>query len=383
MKFPLKRVRKEVSRWPQISFRPHRFGGTEFRFRMAEVGHVHEGGIVDIPFPRPIRDALLAERLAEEHHWVPDSGWITFHVRGDQDLPHALWLLRLSYLRYALKIEGDPRGLLDQECEDLGLGTLLVAICHQTSPRSKPPLEGIVGGQRLRGWDYLAAKLESRVRDESQLLELNTWAQVTAADVTALFRDEGFGERLADTAGRASLICDLGQKMLTRSWQRADEHLLQNGDKDGGVHALAVGMRFSHDVANGGTLFATVIAKNLLDTHLRAMEFALHVEQLSASQKSVLLRALSQLGPGGLDWQSAVKREFEIPKSGLDAKTSAALAQIASAYESIFNDPSELPRLQRMIASKPQTLSIPNPQQVLAQKQELADRLSQVRSLLQ
>src|SRR2546429_6402367 len=38
--------------------------------------------------------------------------------------------------------------------------------------------------------------------------------------------------------------------------------------KDAAVHALAVGVLFSHDVANGGTLFATLVAKNLLVTHL-------------------------------------------------------------------------------------------------------------------
>src|ERR1051326_4961503 len=37
-------------------------------------------------------------------------------------------------------------------------------------------------------------------------------------------------------------------------------HLLQNGDKDGAVRALVAGLRFSHDIANGGTLFASVIA---------------------------------------------------------------------------------------------------------------------------
>ena len=37
-------------------------------------------------FPRSIRDALLAEGLAEEHHWVPNSGWITFRVRSEDDL---------------------------------------------------------------------------------------------------------------------------------------------------------------------------------------------------------------------------------------------------------------------------------------------------------
>ena len=58
----LKRLEEEVSTWPQIAIHAHRFGGREFRFGSAEVGHVHEGGAVDIPFPRPVRDALLAEQ---------------------------------------------------------------------------------------------------------------------------------------------------------------------------------------------------------------------------------------------------------------------------------------------------------------------------------
>jgi hypothetical protein len=34
---------------------------------------------------------------------------------------HALGLMRLSYLRYALKTASDPRGPLEQESEDLHL----------------------------------------------------------------------------------------------------------------------------------------------------------------------------------------------------------------------------------------------------------------------
>ena len=94
------------------------FGGREFRFRSAEVGHVHTGGIVDIPFPRSVRDALLADGL-EEHHWVPNSGWITFRIRSEDDLKHAVWLMHLSYLRYALKTATDPRGLLESESEEV------------------------------------------------------------------------------------------------------------------------------------------------------------------------------------------------------------------------------------------------------------------------
>ncbi len=92
------------------------------------------GGIVDIPFPRSLRDALLANGLAEEHHWVPNSGWITFHIRNEEDLKHALWLMRLSHLRYALKTAADPSKLLEQESEQLHL-----------SPQFKSLLEPFVG----------------------------------------------------------------------------------------------------------------------------------------------------------------------------------------------------------------------------------------------
>lgn len=117
----LKRFEEEVSTWPNISVHPHHFGGREFRFGSAEVGHIHTGGLLDIPFPRSVRDGLLAEDLAEEHRWVPNSGWITVHVRSEEDFHHALWLMRLSYLRYALKTAADPRELLDRQSQELHL----------------------------------------------------------------------------------------------------------------------------------------------------------------------------------------------------------------------------------------------------------------------
>ena len=117
----LRNIDEVISKWPNVSTHPHRFGGTEFCFGSAEIGHVHIGGVVDIPFPRPVRDALLARGLVEEHRWVPNSGWTTFHVRSDEDFKSALWLMRLSYLRYALKAVADPRRLLEQESAELGL----------------------------------------------------------------------------------------------------------------------------------------------------------------------------------------------------------------------------------------------------------------------
>jgi hypothetical protein len=136
----LKRLEVEVSGWPHISVHPHRFGGREFRFRSAEVGHVHAGGVVDIPFPRSVHDALLREGLAEKHRWVPDSGWITFRIRGEQDLDHALWLMRLSYLRYLLKNDSDPHRLLEQESERLHLKAGLRSLFEPFLPKSAKPV---------------------------------------------------------------------------------------------------------------------------------------------------------------------------------------------------------------------------------------------------
>src|SRR5215831_1850766 len=121
----LKKLEEKVSTWPNISVHPHRFGGREFLFGKAEVGHVHIGGIVDIPFPRSIHDVLLAEGLAEEHRWVPNSGWITFRIRHEEDITHALWLMRLSFLRYALKEAADPSRLFEKESEGLRLNPCL------------------------------------------------------------------------------------------------------------------------------------------------------------------------------------------------------------------------------------------------------------------
>jgi|SRR5215467_6031896 len=135
MKF-LTEIEREILSWPEVSAHSHRFGGREFRFRAAEIGHVHTGGNVDIPFPRSVRDALLAAGHAEKHHWVPNSGWISFRVRGENDLIHALWLMRLSYLRYLLKTAAEPAALLERESEQLHLSPRFKSLLEAFLPKS-------------------------------------------------------------------------------------------------------------------------------------------------------------------------------------------------------------------------------------------------------
>jgi hypothetical protein len=91
------RVLAEASRWDGVSTGPHRFGGTQLKFGRGEIGHVHPEGLVDVPFPRPIRDAMVAAGLARPHHTLPESGWVTFQIVAEPDADHAIGLLRRSW----------------------------------------------------------------------------------------------------------------------------------------------------------------------------------------------------------------------------------------------------------------------------------------------
>lgn len=130
----LQSLEAKVSLWPGVSAHPHRFGGREFCIGRLEVGHTHSDGTLDIPFPRALHDQLLAEGLAEQHHWAPDSGWTTFQLRSEEDIAHGLQLLRLSYLRYVLKAVPDPAKRLDTESKALRLSSCMRSLLQQFIP---------------------------------------------------------------------------------------------------------------------------------------------------------------------------------------------------------------------------------------------------------
>lgn len=161
-------------------------------------------------------------------------------------------------------------------------------------------------------------------------------------------------------------------------------HLMINGDKEGAVHVLQAGLRFSHDVANGGTLFATVVAQGLIVAHLQAATGLQHVSGFSSAQRAALQKSIDQLGQDGLDWQSAMKRELDILPAH-DTQNAAAYEKIETSYLRLFSNPSTLPELQQTISSAPKEVGdlIPNPKRVLDQKQNLTEKLQQTRAALQ
>ena len=91
--------------WQGMETHPHRFGGTEFRIGKREVGHIHGDSLVDIPFPKKIRDEIVAAKEAEPHHILPETGWVSFYLHKDGDIEKVINLLRRSY-EMALKQRG-------------------------------------------------------------------------------------------------------------------------------------------------------------------------------------------------------------------------------------------------------------------------------------
>ncbi|MBV9192749.1 MAG: DUF5519 family protein [Solirubrobacterales bacterium] len=93
------RIVAEVGSWPEVEIAPHRFGGVEFRLGRRELGHLHGDRIADLPFPRRVRDQLVAAGRARPHHVLPDSGWVTFPIGGGDGVEPAIELFRLAYER--------------------------------------------------------------------------------------------------------------------------------------------------------------------------------------------------------------------------------------------------------------------------------------------
>jgi hypothetical protein len=92
-------VVREVTSWPGVTTRPHRFGGTEFRVGHRELGHLHGSRLADLPFPLLVRDDLVTEGRAEPHHIYPDSGWVSCRIDGAADIVRVVALFRLNYER--------------------------------------------------------------------------------------------------------------------------------------------------------------------------------------------------------------------------------------------------------------------------------------------
>ncbi len=101
-------VEREVLSWPGVSKETHGGGrgqggfrvppATVYRFGRRHIGHIHNTGVADLTFPREIHDELISDGRAKPH----GAGFpavVSYHIRGQEDVPGAVELCRMSYAR--------------------------------------------------------------------------------------------------------------------------------------------------------------------------------------------------------------------------------------------------------------------------------------------
>ena len=86
-----------VTAWAGVTVQPHRFGGVEYVIGRREIGHIHGDHLVDIPFPKKVRDEIVTAGRAQPHHILPETGWVGFYLRQENDVEKAITLLHESY----------------------------------------------------------------------------------------------------------------------------------------------------------------------------------------------------------------------------------------------------------------------------------------------
>lgn len=92
-----KTISEAVLQWDGVTKHVHRYGGTEWRLGRREIGHIHGSYLVDIPFPKKVRDEAVAAGEAEPHHILPDTGWVSFYLNEPEDVERAIALLYWSF----------------------------------------------------------------------------------------------------------------------------------------------------------------------------------------------------------------------------------------------------------------------------------------------
>ncbi len=147
--FALK-VMEEVRRWPGVGLRPHASpsdadgsDGVEFLLNGRQIGHVHSDCGLHLVLTKALKSSVINEKLAEPLTVAPTSGWAMFNPTCAGDVQHAIWLLRLNYVRLRRQ-RLTPLAAASSELvqkHEAALGTVSASVARllqQTQLRTRP-----------------------------------------------------------------------------------------------------------------------------------------------------------------------------------------------------------------------------------------------------
>ena len=90
-------IEREVKSWPGVTTDDAGRGGLQFRYRKVELGHLHGSSFADLPFPKKVRDELIAQGRASVHPPLPESGWVRRRTDSLDDAGAVIELFRMNY----------------------------------------------------------------------------------------------------------------------------------------------------------------------------------------------------------------------------------------------------------------------------------------------
>ena len=123
---PVDQCIETVSSWPHVTTRDGRFKATVFEIGPREIGRVYWCGPVDIHYPKPLRDQLIAEGRTNEYYVTPDSNVTIFYLTSANGIKQVVALLRISYLYHVSTLRRTPAG--EDLTEDTNVGTELLEL---------------------------------------------------------------------------------------------------------------------------------------------------------------------------------------------------------------------------------------------------------------
>ncbi len=105
---PLAMITREVLEWPGVTTGDTGRGGLQFSYGRVELGHLHGSSFSDLPFPKKVRNELIAQGRASVHPPLPNSGWVRRRMDGHDDAEAVIELFRMNYERASKKYRPVP-----------------------------------------------------------------------------------------------------------------------------------------------------------------------------------------------------------------------------------------------------------------------------------